>query len=134
MSQSAGYLSKVKHATTLGGSYTSVAGVTSSTLDMKADELDISSLADDDGWRRFIMGLGDATMSYDMDVIEGNTQQEAIRDALTDKTSVFLQFLYDGTNGFKGEFFITGISYSDPVDGKSTCTVSARLTGAPTAV
>lgn len=134
MAQNAAYLSKLKHATTLGGSYTAIEGATTASMDMSIDELDISDLKDDDGWRRFIMGLGGSSISFDMDVVEGDTQQDAIRAALTGRTTVFLQYLYDGTNGFKGEFYITSISYSSPVDGKASCSVTARMTGAPTAV
>jgi len=134
MPQNAGYLSKLQHATTLGGSYTSIEGVTTASMDQSIDELDISDLKDDAGWRKFIMGLGGGQITFDMDVVEGDTQQDAVRAALTGRTTLFLQYLYDGTNGFKGEYFITNISYSAPVDGKSSCSVTARLTGAPTAV
>lgn len=134
MPQNAGYLSKLKHATTLGGTYTSIEGATTASLDMSIDELDISDLKDDDGWRRFIMGMGGGQITFDMDVVEGDTQQDALRTALTARTTVFLSYLYDGTNGFKGEFYITNISYSGAPEAKSSCSVTARLSGAPTAV
>lgn len=134
MAQTAGYKAKLKHATTLGGSYTSIDGVTNVSDSDSLDELDISDLKDDDGYRRFILGLRGNTISFDLDESYGDTQQDAIRTAYTGRTVTFLQYLPDGTTGYKGEFWITSYNRSTSVDGKATASVTARLNGAPTPV
>lgn len=128
MPQSAGYLAKLKQ----GG--TSVAGVTQESDQDGIDQLDISSLKDDDGFRRYIMGLRGVSLSFDMDVIYGDTQQDAIRSAYAARSNVTLAYLPDGTNGYTGSFKITSINTSTSVDGKATQSVSAVLNGALTAV
>lgn len=128
MSQSAGYLAKLKLSST------SIDGVTSVSDNDGIDELDISSIDDNDGFRRFIMGLRGVTLSIEWDTIYGNTQQDAIRSAYAARTTVSLSYLPDGTNGYSGSFFITSINSPSPVDGKATQSITARLTGAPTAV
>jgi predicted secreted protein len=134
MSQSAGYLATVKHSSTLNGTYTSIDGTTSASDSDGIDELDVSDLADQDGFRRFIMGLRGVTIQLEQDLIYGDTQQDALRTAFAARTTVFIQYLPDGTNGAKGEFFVTSINKSTPVDGKATASVALRLTGALTAV
>jgi len=134
MAQSAGYKAKVKHSTTLGGTYTSIDGVTNASDNSGIDELDISDLKDDDGNRRFILGLRGVTLNFDLDESYGDTQQDAIRSAHTGRTVTFLQYLPDGTNGYKGEFWITAYNRTTGVDGKTSASVTARLNGAVTAV
>lgn len=128
MPQSAGYLAKLKQ----GG--TSVAGVTQASDQDGIDQLDISALKDDDGFRRYIMGLRGVSLSFDMDVIYGDTQQDAIRSGYAARSNVTLSYLPDGTNGYSGSFKITSINTSTSVDGKATQSVSAVLNGALTAV
>lgn len=134
MAQTAAYKGKLKYSSSLGGSYTSIDGVTSASDSSGIDELDISDLKDDDGNRAFILGLRGVTISADLDEIYGDTQQDAIRSAHGSRSAVYLQYLPDGTNGYKGQFWVTSYNRSVSVDGKATASATFRLTGATTAV
>lgn len=134
MAQTAGFKGKIKHATSLIGSYTAIDGIKSISVTRNRAEIDISDLADDDGWRRFIAGMGDISVSLDGSLISGDTQQDALMGACANGTTVFLQVLPNGTHGFKGEFLITSFNPSAGMDNEATVSVTARLTGAPTSV
>ena len=52
----------------------------------------------------------------------------------SDVRGVVLQMLPDGTNGYKGEFYITNLKFDGPMDGASKISFTAKMTGAPTAL
>lgn len=130
----AGWKSKVNHATTLNGSYTAIAGMKSVTFPLTRQEIDTSSLADDTGWRTFIYGMGGVEITFSGDEVEGNTEQEALRDALTGGTTVFLSFLDDSGDGYKGEFLVLSVEKSASMDGAAQVSFRCKMTGAPTEV
>lgn len=124
----------IAHATTLGGSYTEIDGCNKATLKVAGEPLDTTDFKDTSAYRTRIIGLRNASLSLSLDYEATDTQQAALVTGLTAGTSVFLQYLGDGTNGFKGEAYITSISFDADVGGKSTAQVEAEFTGALTAV
>ena len=130
----AGYLGKAKHATTLGGSYTAIDGIKEVSFPLKRASLDTSDLKDDSGWKTSIVGMAEGDVTLSGDWLPADTQQAALRTAFINGTSVFLQVLPDGTNGYKGEFYVTGFDIQPSMDGLASISVTARLSGAPTAV
>lgn len=133
MAQSAGYKAKIKYAASDSG-YVSVTGVTNVSVNDGIDELDITDLASDSGNRAFIMGLRGATLSFDMDEVYGNTEQDAIRSAYAARTLFWVEVLYDGTHGFKCAGYITAYNRTDSVDGKAMANLTFRVSGAITVV
>lgn len=134
MAPTAGYLNKIKHATTLGGSYTAVAGLNDVSVSRNGEKYDISAYADNDGFRRFCAGLKTLEVTGSGSYLVGDTQQDAIRTAHMNGTTTFLQVLYDGTNGFKGEFLVDSFDVKPPMNDRVQFSFKASMTGAPTTV
>lgn len=133
MAQTAGYKAKLQYAASDSG-YASIDGVTNLSVSDGIDELDISDLKDDDGYRRFILGLRGATISFDMDESYGDTQQDALRSAFAARTLFYVKVLYDGTNGFKCSGYLTAYNRNGAVESKASASLTFRVNGAITVV
>lgn len=113
--------------------YNTVAELNDATMSFSGDNIDITSFGDN--FINRIQGLKDNTFSlagfYDPSDTNG---QVAIRDAWLNDTAMHLQFLSDGTNGFKQEVKISSFEISAAVDGAVEVSIEAEGTGAVTAV
>lgn len=134
MAPTAGYLAKIKRAATLAGAYTNVAGVEDVTVTRNGEKVETSAYADNDGYRRFMLGIKTIEISADSSYLVADTEQDAIRAAHTGGGTTFLQVLHDGTNGFKGEFVIDSFDIKPDLSGKVKFSFKASLTGGPTVV
>jgi predicted secreted protein len=135
MAQSPGYLATVKHATTLGGSYTVIDGIKSVDDPSSREKIDISDFKDASPRRKFIQGMFDpTTLSLEGDRIVGDTQQDALKTAHDAGTSVFITVLPDGTNGYKGEYVVDSFNVKAGIGGAVSLSVQLTMSGAPTAV
>ncbi len=96
-----------------------VAELTSWSLDLGADNIDVTSL-DSDGWKEFIAGLkewsGSAEGNFDSTDTNGQT---ALYNAWLNGTSVSAEFrLGAATPKFSGSILVSGIGVETPVEDK----------------
>jgi predicted secreted protein len=138
MAETAGYVGKLLHASSLGSSgaatgYTEVDGVTSVSGPLARASLDISNLKDGDGFKRFIPGMAERTLSVSGKRIFGDTQQDALRDACEDGTVTYVGFQPAGTaaSGRKFECLVESWDETANMDGTTDFSASLKMTGAP---
>ncbi len=125
----------VKVSTTSGGTYYEIDGLDSASLDRVVDLLDTTNLKDTSGERTRIAGLGDASLSLSGHFESGDTTGQTVMAAAAfAKTALFFQFLRDGTNGQRAEYFIDNMSESGAVADTVKRSFSLKKTGAFTAV
>ena len=135
MSAVAGNISPIKAATAIGGSYSDVTGAKSAKLARALDTEDTTAF--EDGVDKvYTATLRGGTLSIDGTWQASDTGFGHIRTAFqaSTPTTVFLQFLYNGTAGHKGEFWITKFDINSDVGGIVNASIEAMLTGALTAV
>ena len=111
MAAIAGRTLRVKVSDATGGTYTVVAGIRSATMSRQGQTVDVSTLTDAD----VVRILGQRDCSYRL---EGNYEADAlgqglIRAAHDSDDDLFIQFLPDGSTGWKqqvkvGSYDITG--------------------------
>jgi predicted secreted protein len=134
MAASAGRNLRVKVATTSGGSYNTVSGVTSATMNFQGQTVDITTLTDSDINR--LLGVRDNSYT-----IEGNydtsdtTGQIVIRTSLTADSSLFVQFLPDGSTGYRQQVIVSKFEVSGAAGAsKISFSIELMATGAITLV
>jgi predicted secreted protein len=134
MAASAGKNLRVKVSPTVGGAgtYTLVAGAKNATMTQNGQTLDVSAFGA--AAVEKILGLRDATYSLSGNYEGGDTNgQVAIRSALAD-TTLWIQFLPDGTTGFKQEVKVASFDITAAVDGIVEFTANLEGSGAIAAV
>lgn len=113
--------------------YYQVAELNDGTLTIDGDNIDVTEFGDD--FINRIQGLKDGTYSLsgfrDPDDTDG---QEAINSALLNDTSLYVQFLADGTTGFQQEVKVSTFETSAAVDGAVEISVDMEGSGSITAV
>jgi len=127
MAATAGRTLRVKVSPTAGGAgvYTAVAGVESATFDQDGANVDVTTLTDADIARIQVMKDAKFTLSGNYEV--DTNGQGAIRAALSADSTLWFQFLPDGTTGFKKEVKVG--KYSIGGSTKTQLTFSADLEG-----
>lgn len=118
---------------TNGTTFNLVAELNDATMSLSGDNLDITTFGQD--YINRIQGLKDCTYSlsgfYKSDDTNG---QVVIRDALINDTALYVQFLPDGTTGFKQEVKVSSFELSGTVDGTNDLSIDLDGTGAITTV
>lgn len=113
--------------------YYKVAELNDGTLTIDGDNIDISSFGDD--FINRIQGLKDGSYSLAGFRVPTDTNgQEAINSALLNDTSLYIQFLADGSNGFQQEVKVATFETSAAVDGSVEVSIDLEGTGPITAV
>ena len=125
----------VSVATSLGGSYSNLVGAKDFTDSNTLDAIDVTAF--DDGIDRTrIVGLRDNEVSVSGTWQSSGTGFGRVTSAFysSTPTTVFLQVLKDGTNGYKAEYWVTKFDVKGAVDGAVTVDITFSRTGASTAV
>ena len=111
---------------------TEICGINTATFDPVLDQLDITAFCND-GTRAFIGGLSGATITLSGDYVPADAGQAALVAAWKNKTLLTTtaqpKFLVDGTNGFKGDAYVSAFSIGATVEGKVTSSYTLQLTG-----
>lgn len=113
--------------------YYQVAELNDGTLTIDGDNIDITEFGDD--FINRIQGLKDGTYSLSgfRDPTDTNGQ-EAINSALLNDTSLYVQFLPDGSTGFQQEVKVSSFETSAAVDGAVEVSIDLEGTGTITSV
>lgn len=109
-----------------------VVGIKNWSLELSLDTLETTALGDD--WKNYITGLKEwsASSEGDYEVPVDADGQQALQDAFLNGTTVTVKLYVDGTNYYKGEAFINGLSIEDPVDDVVSISIEFTGTGALT--
>lgn len=132
MAATKGRALRVRVATTATGTYNVIVGIRSATLSMNGQNVDVSTLTDADVVR--LQGIKDATISMEGNYEADATGQGAIRSALANDSDLFMQFLPDGTTGFRWQVKPSKYEISGAVGDKMSVSIEAECSGAVTAV
>lgn len=131
MAGTAGKSFLLKASTTAGGagSYTTVADLNNGSLSINGEMIDISVFAAT--WKAIIQGLKSAAFSWSgFRNASDTTGQIAIQNALINDSELWLQFLPDGSTGFKCQVKPGNITIGAEVNGAVATSGSAESTGA----
>jgi predicted secreted protein len=114
----------------LGLGANTVVDVSSWSLELGADTLDVTALGDD--WKKFIAGLKEWSASAEgfYSVHTDATGQKALQDAYLNSTEVSLKLFVNATNYYSGSAYISGMSVEDPVDDTVSISFEFQGTGA----
>jgi hypothetical protein len=110
-----GYQKDVLIATSSTASYTQPPA-TSATLTLAGDVLDDTTIQST-GFRSRLIGLRDWSISIPSLFESTNTAFGQIRSAWFNRTTLSVQYLPDGTNGFLGTVYVETFSHSGDVGG-----------------
>jgi predicted secreted protein len=125
----------VKVSTTSGGTYYEIDGLDQASMDRIVDLLETTNLKDTSGEKTRIAGLGDASLSLSGHFESADTNGQTVcRAAAFSKSSLFVQFLRDGTNGKRAEYLVSNYQESGAVADTVKASWSLSKTGAFTDV
>lgn len=129
----AGKNTLVQVSTATAGTYTTIADMNNQSASLNGENLDVSAFGA--AWRSRIQGLKDA--SYDVSGFWKSTDtagQTAVRNAMVNDSTLFVQVLIDGTttNYFKQEIKVSNYAVNSSVDGVVELSMSFEGSGAPT--
>lgn len=131
----AGKSLKVRVSTTAGGAgtYTDVAELNSASMSQSGTNFDVSAFADT--FIKRLQGLKDASYQISGFWVPTDTNgQVALRNAWLNDTTLWVQFLPNGTAGFKQEVKVSQIDFNASVDGAVEFSATLEGTGAIVAV
>ena len=132
----AGKGSVFKVSATAGGagSYTTVAEGKNADQTFNSAALDQSYFGQE--WKNHIYGLSEAEWSLEVNCKMGSDAngQDAIIAAQINKTELWVQFLWNGTAGYKQKVIVTKWSISTNVDGIVMIKFDFKGDGVPAAV
>lgn len=135
MSATKGRSLRVKVSPTAGGagSYTTVAGIESATFDRDGTNVDVTTLTDADIVR--IQAIKDAKFTLQGNYEGGDTNgQVAIMAAYDADSTLWVQFLPDGSTGWKKEVKVGKISIVGSTKDKQAISIDLEGTGATATV
>jgi len=111
----AGFKSSIGVSAT-DASYTNVGGANSVSANRGRAELDATDFSDVAVSR--ILGLKDVDFSIDGNYDGADAGQTIIENAINGDGIVWVEFLWDGTSGYKAECVVTSVEVSAAPDGK----------------
>jgi predicted secreted protein len=129
----AGKNTLVQVSTATAGTYTTIASMNSQSGTFDGTALDVTAFGA--AWKSKVQGLKDAKYEVSGFWESTNTAgQTAVRTALVNDSTLFVQVLIDGTtvNYFKQEIKVTNYSVKSSVDGLVELSMSFEGTGTPT--
>lgn len=133
MSGIAGRSTLVKVATTLAGTYNTVAGLKSANHSIDAASIDDNEFGV--VWVQKIQGLKDGKLELSGQLRPSDTTgQIVIRTSMLNDTDLFVKVLFDGTNGWVQQMRCSKFAADAALDGIVGLSISLEGTGAITAV
>jgi predicted secreted protein len=121
-----------KVGTTLGGSYTTVAGIESASIELDGVNVDVTTLTDADIVR--IQAIKDAKVSMSGNYETDASGQGAIRAAFEANTALFVQILPNGVTGWKFECKVAKYGIAGSTKDKLSVSIDLEGSGLKTAV
>ena len=114
----------------LGLGASAVMDISSWSLELGADTLEVTALGDD--WKKFIAGLKEWSASAEgfYSVHTDVTGQRALQDAYLNGAEVSLKLFVNVANYYAGNAYISGLSVEDPVDDTVSISFEFQGTGA----
>lgn len=129
----AGKLNRVRVGPTSGGTFTNVAGLKQSSIELDGATLDDSEFGVD--WQQKLQGLKNFKISMSGSYRPTDTNgQVAIRASFINDTVLWAQVLPDGTTGFRGQVVVTKFTVDPSVDGMSSVSIELEGTGVVTLI
>lgn len=123
----------MRYCATAGGAYVTIADLSQGSFTINNEALDITAFAAT--YESKVAGLKSMAISGSGFWNSGDTNgQVALRAAMLADTDVFLQFLPNGTTGFRAQFIVTSWEIGAEVKGTVPVSFSAVSTGSITAV
>lgn len=113
--------------------FVAVGGTKSVTANDSINMLDTSAFGDA-GLRRRIGGLRDGTLAISGDHEATDTGWGYILDGFLGDDDVYVQFVYDGSNGYEYECIVENLSLSASVDGLIETSATLHVQAEPLAV
>ena len=115
--------------------FTSISEITNlGGPEVSAEEVEVTSLDSVGGFKEFISGLRDGgTVTFDMNYLGGNTQQNAMRDNIggtTDNYQLSWPFSPAVTCTFGAQ--VSSMTFNTEPNAAITASVSLKVSGAPT--
>lgn len=126
---------RVKVSTTAGGAgtYNIVAGIENATFDRDGTNVDVTTLTDGDIVRIQAMKDAKFTLNGNYDGTDTNGQV-AIEAAYDGDTELWVEFLPDGTTGWKKQVRVSKITLGGATKTQQTIAIELEGTGATAAV
>jgi predicted secreted protein len=114
----------------LGLGVNTVVDVSSWSLELGTDTLDVTALGD--SWKKFIAGLKEWSASAEgfYSVHTDTNGQKALQDAYLNSTEVSLRLYVNAVNYYSGSAYIYGLTVEDPVDDTVSVSFEFQGTGA----
>ncbi len=114
----------------LGLGVNTVVDVSSWSLELGTDTLDVTALGDN--WKKFIAGLKEWSASAEgfYSVHTDTNGQKALQDAYLNSTEVSLRLYVNAVNYYSGSAYISGLTVEDPVDDTVSVSFEFQGTGA----
>lgn len=133
---SAGKNLVIQVSTATGGTYTTVADITSASMSFAGENIDVTAFSTaGTSYRSRIQGLKDVTWDLSGFLKSSDTNgQAAIRAALVNDTALFARILFDNTttNYAQQEVKVASYDVSATVDGPVETSISLEGTGSLT--
>lgn len=116
-------------ASTNDVTYNNVLELNDASLSAEGENIDVTEFGDD--WINRIQGLKDVSLSLSGFWAPADTTgQVVIRNSLINDTDLFIQYLPDGTNGFKAPVKVATFEISAAVDGAVEVSIDLEGNGA----
>ena len=131
MAENVGHLVVVSIATSLGGTYTEISGVTSASVSRDREVLDITHFKDTSAHKLKKMGLKDTKLSLSGNLDIADSAQSQIRTRYDDGAAAFITIKWDGAAGtYRGASgLVTKFSLSADVLGSVEWSASVQFSG-----
>ncbi len=111
---------------------TAIDGISDASLSISGESIDITTLAD--MYKRRVQGLKDHSISMSGHMVFGDTDgQDHLRAAAISGDSVEIQYLFDGSRGYGGNYLVS-FETSGASGGKQSASYSLEGTGPLTIV
>jgi len=111
-----------------------ITGLNDASFNINGETIEVTTF-ESAGWKERIAGLKDFSMSlsgfYEKDDADG---QGALKTALLNGTSVPVDYLVDGSSGFRGDYLVTSMETGASPSGEVTVSFSLESTGALTII
>jgi TP901-1 family phage major tail protein len=121
----------VKVDLTGGGSFETLAGLRATRISFNAEQIDVTSLESQEGWRELLAGAGVKSASISgSGVFKDAASDERARQIFFDSEIPDFQVIIPDFGTVEGAFQVTSIEYSGSHNGEATYEVSMASAGA----
>lgn len=98
-------------------------------LTASSSEVDITT-RDSAGWREYLMGHKDWTISIDQLWIPSDDGLKTLRAAWISGNEIAMTMYDEDSSGFSGQCFVSGMNFGQPLDGAVVLPITLRGTAA----